>query len=111
MTCDEDVLYCVHFCYVMHLQKSSDVLKEKLGRKESSVNKLDRRESGPSKRPGRKESVDRAKAFKRDYFGDDEDDDEVKDSILHLVCRKDGFTSLEFITLVAQNAELANVSG
>ena len=31
--------------------------------------------------------------------------------ILHLVCRKDGFTSLEFITLVAQNAELANVSG
>ena len=95
-----------------YVQKSSDALKEKLSRKESNMkDRLGRRESAPRERPGRKESVDRAKAFKRDYFGDDEDDDdEVKDSILHLVYKKDGITSLEFITLVAQNSELANVS-
>ena len=98
-------------CDCFSVQKSSDALKEKLGRKDSNTKeKFGRRESAPRERPGRKESVERAKAFKKDYFGDDEDDDEVRDSILHLVYRKDGITSLEFVTLVAQNSELASVS-
>ena len=40
----------------------------------------------------------------------DTDDEDIDNCILHLVYRKDGIVNLEFITLVAQNREVANVS-
>ncbi|XP_065895577.1 1-phosphatidylinositol 4,5-bisphosphate phosphodiesterase beta-4-like [Dysidea avara] len=38
----------------------------------------------------------------------DTDDEDIDNCILHLVYRKDGIVNLEFITLVAQNREVAN---
>jgi len=40
----------------------------------------------------------------------DTDDDDIDNSILQLVYRKDGIANLEFFTLVAQSAEVATVS-
>jgi len=45
---------------------------------------------------------------KRDHANGN--DDNVNDSILHLVYRRDGIADLEFISLIAQNAEIASVS-
>ena len=40
----------------------------------------------------------------------DTDDEDIGNCILQLVYRKDGIVNLDFITLVAQNGEVANVS-
>ena len=40
----------------------------------------------------------------------DKDDDEESSNVLQLVHRKDGIASLEFITLVASNSDIAKVS-
>jgi len=57
------------------------------------------------------ETIVKESVVKRDHSSDDVDnDDEVNDSMLDLVYRKDGITDLEFITLIAQNAEIASVS-
>jgi len=42
--------------------------------------------------------------------GDTDDDDDIDNSILQLVYRKDGIANLELFTLVAQSAEVATVS-
>ena len=55
------------------------------------------------------ETIVKDSVVKRDHSNDD-DNDEVNDSVLHLVYKRDGITDLEFITLIAQNAEIAGVS-
>ncbi|XP_065917924.1 1-phosphatidylinositol 4,5-bisphosphate phosphodiesterase beta-1-like [Dysidea avara] len=52
------------------------------------------------------ETIVKESVVKRDHSNDD-DNDEVNDSMLHLVYKRDGITDLEFITLIAQNAEIA----
>ena len=57
------------------------------------------------------EAIFKESIVRRDHSNDDDDDDEVvNDAMLDLVYRRDGIADLEFITLIAQNAEIASVS-
>ena len=58
------------------------------------------------------ETIVKESVVKRDHSNDDDDDDDDdgNDSFLDLVYRRDGITDLEFITLIAQNSEVAGVS-
>ncbi|XP_065908200.1 1-phosphatidylinositol 4,5-bisphosphate phosphodiesterase beta-4-like isoform X2 [Dysidea avara] len=55
------------------------------------------------------ETIVKESVVKRDHSNDDDDDDDDdgNDSFLDLVYRRDGITDLEFITLIAQNSEVA----
>ena len=55
------------------------------------------------------ETIVQESVVKRDHSNNDDDND-VNDSMLHLVYKKDGIADLEFITLIAQNTEIAGVS-
>ncbi|XP_065908218.1 1-phosphatidylinositol 4,5-bisphosphate phosphodiesterase beta-4-like [Dysidea avara] len=52
------------------------------------------------------ETIVQESVVKRDHSNNDDDND-VNDSMLHLVYKKDGIADLEFITLIAQNTEIA----
>ncbi|XP_065908152.1 1-phosphatidylinositol 4,5-bisphosphate phosphodiesterase beta-4-like isoform X2 [Dysidea avara] len=55
------------------------------------------------------EAIFKESIVRRDHSNDDDDDDEVvNDAMLDLVYRRDGIADLEFITLIAQNAEIAS---
>ena len=69
---------------------------------------MSRRDSSIKDKLNILETIVKESVAKRDHKGGD--DDEVNDSILDLVYRKDGIADLEFITLLAQNAEIASVS-
>ena len=54
------------------------------------------------------ETIVKESVVKRDHTNDD--NDKVNYSMLDLVYRKDGIADLEFVTLIAQNAQIASVS-
>jgi len=57
------------------------------------------------------ETIVKESVVKKDHSNDDVDhDNEVNYSTLDLVYRRDGIADLEFVTLIAQNAEIASVS-